>query len=205
MAELSKITLPNGITYDIKDTSTRTGLAQKQDTLVSGTNIKTINNQSLLGSGNITISGGSGGNGVQITLASTAQPLTGSGTQSMASGSNNITFNKMQLISPIDGFAIITGSIQFSSNASKTRHAQIECVNSSNGNTSINVCADGTILAASGAVTRIPLAGVCQVTTGSTIRVQGWQNSGSVLNAGGQITVMYIENAVNGDSLAYGT
>jgi hypothetical protein len=31
----------------------------KQDTLVSGTNIKTINNQSLLGSGNITIEGGS--------------------------------------------------------------------------------------------------------------------------------------------------
>ena len=31
-----------------------------QDTLVSGTNIKTINNQSLLGSGNITISGGGG-------------------------------------------------------------------------------------------------------------------------------------------------
>ena len=33
----------------------------KQDTLESGVNIKTINNQSLLGSGNITISGGSGG------------------------------------------------------------------------------------------------------------------------------------------------
>ena len=33
----------------------------KQDTLVSGTNIKTVNNQSLLGSGNITISGGGGG------------------------------------------------------------------------------------------------------------------------------------------------
>jgi hypothetical protein len=32
-----------------------------QAALVSGTNIKTINNQSLLGSGNITISGGSGG------------------------------------------------------------------------------------------------------------------------------------------------
>lgn len=30
----------------------------KQDTLVSGTNIKTINNQSLLGSGNIDIQGG---------------------------------------------------------------------------------------------------------------------------------------------------
>ena len=33
----------------------------KQETLVSGTNIKTINNQSLLGSGNINISGGGGG------------------------------------------------------------------------------------------------------------------------------------------------
>ena len=35
-----------------------TKLGQKQDTLVSGTNIKTINDQSLLGSGNINISGG---------------------------------------------------------------------------------------------------------------------------------------------------
>lgn len=37
-----------------------TTLAGKQDTLVSGTNIKTINNESLLGSGNIEIQGGSG-------------------------------------------------------------------------------------------------------------------------------------------------
>ena len=35
-------------------------LSQKQETLVSGTNIKTINNQSLLGSGNIDIQGVSG-------------------------------------------------------------------------------------------------------------------------------------------------
>ena len=33
-------------------------LGNKQDTLISGTNIKTINNQSILGSGDITISGG---------------------------------------------------------------------------------------------------------------------------------------------------
>lgn len=37
----------------------KTALSGKQATLVSGTNIKTVNNQSLLGSGNITISGGS--------------------------------------------------------------------------------------------------------------------------------------------------
>ena len=36
----------------------------KQDTLISGTNIKTINNQSLLGSGNITIEGGGGGGSI---------------------------------------------------------------------------------------------------------------------------------------------
>lgn len=35
-----------------------TAISGKQDTLVSGTNIKTINNQSLLGSGNIDIQGG---------------------------------------------------------------------------------------------------------------------------------------------------
>ena len=36
-------------------------ISGKQDKLVSGTNIKTVNNQSLLGSGNITISGGGSG------------------------------------------------------------------------------------------------------------------------------------------------
>ena len=36
------------------------GLAGKQDTLVSGTNIKTINGQSILGSGDLPISGGTG-------------------------------------------------------------------------------------------------------------------------------------------------
>jgi hypothetical protein len=43
-----------------------TALAGKQAALVSGTNIKTINSQSLLGSGDIAISGGSG-----VTLANT--------------------------------------------------------------------------------------------------------------------------------------
>lgn len=46
-------------TYVIKDSEARTTLSGKQDTLVSGTSIKTINNESILGSGNITISSGS--------------------------------------------------------------------------------------------------------------------------------------------------
>jgi len=41
--------------------------SSKQDVLVSGTNIKNINNQSILGSGNITISGG-GSSGFEQTF-----------------------------------------------------------------------------------------------------------------------------------------
>lgn len=46
--------------------------SKKQDTLVSGTNIKTINNQSLLGSGNIDISGGGGTITVDAELSETS-------------------------------------------------------------------------------------------------------------------------------------
>lgn len=45
----------NGLNYFTK--KIKAWLSGKQDTLVSGTNIKTINNQSLLGSGNINVSG----------------------------------------------------------------------------------------------------------------------------------------------------
>lgn len=40
------------------DNAITAATSTKQDTLVSGTNIKTINNESILGSGNITIEGG---------------------------------------------------------------------------------------------------------------------------------------------------
>lgn len=60
MADISKITL-NGTDYNVKDPNA-------QETLVSGTNIKTINNQSILGSGNITIQGGSGGGETFVEL-----------------------------------------------------------------------------------------------------------------------------------------
>lgn len=56
-------------------------LGNKQDTLVSGTNIKTINNTSLLGSGDITIGGGGTAtdvqiNGVSITSNNVADIIT---------------------------------------------------------------------------------------------------------------------------------
>lgn len=52
---LSLDDIPDGSTRKLSDYATTVQLSTKQDTLVSGTNIKTINNQSLLGSGDITV------------------------------------------------------------------------------------------------------------------------------------------------------
>lgn len=61
---------------------TRAALGSKQDTLVSGTNIKTINGETLLGEGNITIQGGgsggkavSAGTNISITTGETADTI----------------------------------------------------------------------------------------------------------------------------------
>ena len=60
-------------------TETNTLLSGKQDALVSGTNIKTINNESILGSGNIDIQGGGkaieAGRGISITTGETADTV----------------------------------------------------------------------------------------------------------------------------------
>ena len=52
-------------------TEISTALSNKQDTLVSAQNIKTINNESILGSGNITIQGGGGEASSAITSGDT--------------------------------------------------------------------------------------------------------------------------------------
>lgn len=70
---------PTAHTHTISNiTNLQSTLNSKQATLVSGTNIKTINGNSLLGSGNITIDGGSGGGtgGGDAYLANT-QTFTG--------------------------------------------------------------------------------------------------------------------------------
>ena len=62
------------------ETQISNAVSGKQDTLVSGTNIKTINNQSLLGSGNIEIQGGSGSDysaGANIDITDNVISVTG--------------------------------------------------------------------------------------------------------------------------------
>ena len=66
----------------------------KQDNLVSGTNIKTINSQSLLGSGNIVISGG--GSGTQNVFIQETEPTVGVGDKVLwlqTSADGSVMFN----------------------------------------------------------------------------------------------------------------
>lgn len=55
---------------DVSTFATKTELNTKQDALVSGTNIKTINNQSILGEGNIEIQGGGMDEDTELLISS---------------------------------------------------------------------------------------------------------------------------------------
>lgn len=70
--EITKISFVNDAGYATESYVT-TAISSKQDTLVSGTNIKTINNTSILGSGNIDIQGG--GSDVEAFTASEVQTI----------------------------------------------------------------------------------------------------------------------------------
>lgn len=90
---------------------TDTLLGNKQPTLVSGTNIKTINNESLLGEGNIDIQGGGGkaieaGTNISITTGETANTINctlpisdGTGEGSIIVGDSECTANGRYAIS----------------------------------------------------------------------------------------------------------
>jgi hypothetical protein len=76
--------------------ATATALSGKQDTLVSGTNIKTLNGNSVLGSGDLTLSGGATGGGtdkvfVENSLVVTTNYTITSGKSAMSTG--DITIN----------------------------------------------------------------------------------------------------------------
>lgn len=65
----------NDFTTEEKTKLAGIDMSSKQDILVSGTNIKTINNQSILGSGNIEVGGGSS---LPISFSTTQPPVDGS-------------------------------------------------------------------------------------------------------------------------------
>ena len=72
MTDITQITSPTKPLQVVNKVNEITSAVNnKQDTLISGINIKTINNQSLLGTGNITIEGGSGGSSINVSTNDT--------------------------------------------------------------------------------------------------------------------------------------
>ena len=137
MADISKITLPNNAEYDLKDATARSGLANKQDTLVSGTNIKTINNESLLGSGNITIQGG-GGDSLPDQTGHAGDYLTTDGT--------NASWGDAESASTIDIDTTVTANSDhlITSGAVATAISNVDALPSQTGNSGKFLTTDGT-------------------------------------------------------------
>lgn len=99
------------------DNAITAATSTKQDTLVSGTNIKTINNQSILGEGNITIQGGSGGGkaieagrGISITTGETADTVSFSLPISAGTGENSIVGLDSNTVNSKSSFAFGRGN-----------------------------------------------------------------------------------------------
>lgn len=85
--------------------ATMSDVSSKQDTLVSGTNIKTINNTSLLGSGNISIS--------PTTVQVNGTSITSSGTANIVTeGTYNSSTNKIATKSYVDNNATLSTTIR---------------------------------------------------------------------------------------------
>lgn len=109
MADVKELNI-NNTTYAIKDAVARNGLTTKQDILVSGTNIKTINNQSILGSGNITIN-------EPILYSTTGQNTDGAMTQKATTDELNTRIDYSQvagshILSAPNGIAeIVNGNL----------------------------------------------------------------------------------------------
>ena len=83
--------------YD--DTELRGTIAGKQEELISGTNIKTINGNSILGEGNLVIEGGEGG----LTSVAHDDTLTGAGTNASPLGINTTKIAQKSDIPDISG------------------------------------------------------------------------------------------------------
>lgn len=117
---------------DLFDQASNQGKNGKQDTLVSGTNIKTINGGSILGSGDLTVSSATSWGGITGTLSSQSDLNTAlSGKQStLVSGTSIKTVNGNSLLG--------SGDLTVSANPRLLGFSGVNGTNSSG--TAVTVC-----------------------------------------------------------------
>lgn len=103
----------------------------KQDTLVSGTNIKTVNGQSLLGSGNIAT-----GNGFTVTLASASW----SNNAQTVSNANFVASGYSYIVSPASASFADYGAAQiYADDVTTDGQMTFHCTDVPSGNLTVNV------------------------------------------------------------------
>lgn len=90
--------MDDGDTVDVCLNNLDTAVASKQNTLVSGTNIKTINNTSLLGSGNITLTASDIDEANGDTIQDSLDSLVNGKQDTLVSGRNIKTINNKSVL-----------------------------------------------------------------------------------------------------------
>ncbi len=165
---------------DKVETSTYTsGLATKQDTLVSWTNIKTINGSSVLGSGDLTVSGGAS---TFLALTDTPSSYTG---QALKIAQVNAGETALEFITLVGGGNALTSNplSQFAS----TTSAQLAGVMSDETGTGALVFANSPTL-----VTPVLGAATATSINGATITSGTLNGSVTGTNTGDQTSIVWI-------------
>lgn len=176
-------------------TNVNAELADKQNLLISGTNIKTINNQDILGSGdleipvpdktsdlvndsgfisaddngNVSISGG-------LTVEGHSSKI-GSRIIAKLDSQKNIATSTYVQVCKIDlpaGVWILTAYVRISANASGLRRANLALSSQADASTV-------QVAPASGGFTQLNFARVYAVSSNTSVYLNAWQNSGSEL------------------------
>lgn len=111
---IGKGTSDSPLKVDTSKFASPQSLNSKQDTLVSGTNIKTINGSSILGEGNLVIESGTGG----LSSVAHDNTMTGAGTNNSPLGINTSTVALKSDIPDTSDF--ITKSVNDLTNYTKT-------------------------------------------------------------------------------------
>lgn len=186
MADISKVTLPNGTTYDIKDATARSTASGKSTVSIdrktsSGTNIFdiTIDNTTTP----IYAPSGGGGGGA---VASSYEVTTSSSSTSVATSTDVKLTDKTLAV----GVYLITVGVNFASNSTGVRKVSF---NSSTGYSNTRG-QSVTQMASNNNATMVTMSMILKVDSQAAYGLNVWQNSGSSINASWQIKVITLSD-----------
>ena len=187
MADISKVTLPNGDTYDIKDATARATASGKSTVSVdrkttSGTNIFdiTIDNTTTQ---IYAPSGGSGGGGA---VASSYEVAQSSSTTSVATSTDVKLTEKTLAV----GVYLIVVGVNFAANSTGVRKVSFNASTGYSNTRGQSV----TQMASNANQTMVMLSMILKVDTAATYGLNVWQNSGSAISTSWQYKIITLSD-----------